>query len=200
MSKLLKYAPDCTRISAEHGFWNYKELRSKGEMVALMVSELSEAVEGHRKDRLYSKQLPYEPLVQILNDHHPTQSPEPFCTAWLKTFQTAVKDTVEDEIADTVIRVLDYIYGWELSFFESEYRKGTTGNFAHDILRIQYYIIMAFHNDDPEREVKFPQFTWGYVLAAIEKFCEWYHIDIEQHVQWKLRYNETRPYKHGKSY
>lgn len=185
MSKLLKLAPDCTRISAEHGFWDEKETRNKGEMVALIVSELSEAVEGDRKNTARNNPVD-EKVAYIMNNGE--MSPN-----WCTVFVDEIKDSVADEMADTVIRVLDYIHGWDFEVYHAEYRKQSTGNFAHDILRIQWYIILAFHDNVPGKD-------WGYVLAAIEAFCDWYKIDIEQHVQWKMKYNESRPHKHGKKY
>lgn len=330
MSKLLKFAPDCTRISAEHGFWDDKEKRDKGEMVALMVSELSEAVEGDRKHRTHttweiitvpdeieewkevegyddyevsnlgrvrsldmqvwngkkyytkggrilsaglggtgyytvslrgtsekvailvahafcegyagdlivnhingcktddyannleyttpgennqhaystglksaSSILEYKDMVDIA---HRAKNKEPHKQIHLDYPQVSLSrikgisrskeqwtETIEFELADTVIRVLDYVHGWGIDVVPREYRKPSTGNFAHDILRIQWYTILAFHEQVSGKD-------WGYVLAAIEAFCDWYKIDIEQYVQWKLRYNEGRPHRHGKKY
>lgn len=188
MSKLLKFAPDCTRISAEHGFWDDKEKRDKGEMVALMVSELSEAVEGDRKGRHTNTPGFLKDIENALPEGTDFYERE-----WTRSFVHNIKDSISDELADTVIRVLDYVHGWGHHMVSSEYRKESTGNFAHDVLRIQWYIILAFHDNIPGK-------NWPYVLAAIEKFCEWYKIDIEQHVQWKMKYNETRPFLHGKKY
>jgi hypothetical protein len=106
---------------------------------------------------------------------------------------------VEDEIADAVIRILDYTAGWDIPLLEREYRKQSTGNFGHDVLRIVQYCLYAYHLDTDDT-VQFPGKDWGYVLTAIIKFCEWYNINLLQHVQWKMQYNRTRPHKHGKSY
>lgn len=189
----MKYAPDCTRISAEHGFWDEREARSKGEMVKLMITETSEAVEGHRHDQWFRLNDNVAWCIQQLNDHSPKESPADFAMVWIKIFEKQVKNTVEDEMADTVIRVLDYMNGWNKEMHPSEYRKGSTGNFSHDLLRIDWYILNAFHGDRPGM-------SWNYVLAAIEAFCDWNRIDIEQHVIWKMKYNESRPHKHGKKY
>lgn len=42
-------AAACRRIAEEHGFWSPDVKRNKGEMIALMHSELSELLEALRK-------------------------------------------------------------------------------------------------------------------------------------------------------
>ena len=51
IEKLIAMAPDIQAGNASRGFWDDKETKSKGEAVMLMITELSEAVEAHRKDR-----------------------------------------------------------------------------------------------------------------------------------------------------
>lgn len=106
-----RYFRDLARVvsqdAAARGFWEEGETRNKGEMIALMHSELSEALEGIRKDN----------------------PPDKHCREL---------GNVEVELADTIIRILDYAGGFNLDV--------------------------------------------GGAIAA------------------KLRYNRTRPYKHGKGF
>lgn len=60
---------------------------------ALIHSEVSEAFEAFRKDRLFDNSLKKE-LKSSKKD-------------WKEKFETNVKDTMEDEIADSIIRLLD---------------------------------------------------------------------------------------------
>jgi NTP pyrophosphatase (non-canonical NTP hydrolase) len=183
MQELLKYSNEIHDITVSKGFWENGTDRSRGEMVALMVSELSEAIEGHRKNKRVSlKELASFGMAVEQFPEFPSLN-----------FQTNIKDTIEDELADFVIRVLDYVKGFDIPVYERWYRKESKGNFAHDILRLQYYTIQAFHNEVPGRD-------WGYVLAATREFCKWYDINLEQYIQWKMKYNATRPYKHNKNY
>ena len=68
------------RISKEHGFWEDGEERNDGEMIALMHSELSEALEGLRHGN-------------PVDDHIPPYK------------------SVEVELADCIIRIMDYAVG-----------------------------------------------------------------------------------------
>lgn len=167
--------------AVEKGFWEEKGARNKGEMVMLIVSEISECLEAHRVSKRTDPAA--AAWMESSTDYH---------HLYQEHFPEKIKNTVEDEAADVVIRILDYLAGWEIVFCEREYRKPSTGNFAHDLLRLNHYVLCAFHSD--------PAKDWGYVLAAIFAFCQWNKIDIENHIRWKMVYNSRRPYKHNKQY
>lgn len=179
MSHLFRYAKEIQENSVAKGFWDEGPERSKGEMVMLMVSELGECLDAHRAGKFYNN-------VDDLVGKNQNQF-------FLTLFKNHCKSTVQDEMADVAIRVLDYVYGWKITVYDREFRKESTGNFANDLLRINHYIIQAYHDVEAGRD-------WGYTLSAIEKFCEWYKIDLEKHIQWKIKYNAQRPHKHGKAY
>jgi NTP pyrophosphatase (non-canonical NTP hydrolase) len=70
----------------EKGFWDNE--RNIGEALMLVVTELSEGLEAHRKGIFAPKQrLPMD------------------------KFEAEIKDTFEDEIADSIIRLLDLAGG-----------------------------------------------------------------------------------------
>jgi len=73
------------------GFWDSP--RETGTVLMLCVTELSEALEADRKERYADRQLVGLEFI------HP--SPNSY------VFLDKVKDTFEDEIADTIIRLLD---------------------------------------------------------------------------------------------
>lgn len=176
--------------NAKKGFWDDGPNRNKAEACMLMITELSEAVEGHRKGKMFD-------MTKIGSFvGHSLITGDEGIDEWKKDFEHSVKDTVADEIADTVIRLLDTTYGFEWPLVERDYRKVSTGNFSHDVFRLTHYCLEAYHREVEENGSK----DWGHFLSAIIKFCEWYNIDIVQHVEWKLKYNATRPPKHGKAY
>jgi NTP pyrophosphatase (non-canonical NTP hydrolase) len=71
------------------GFWD-KE-RNVGETLMLIVTELAEALEAHRKGRMAADD----------SRLHPTK----------EEFEELYKDTFEDEIADAMIRIFDFCGG-----------------------------------------------------------------------------------------
>lgn len=75
----------------------YDKPREIGTTLMLVVSELSEALEADRK-RLYNNS------GTLLPDRIPSVKSEKF-KDW---FEKNIKDTVNDEIADAIIRLLDF--------------------------------------------------------------------------------------------
>ncbi len=94
---LNKLAEEIHLNNKEKGF--YDEPKNVGEMIALMHSELSEALEADRKGMYLSSKMSNH-IILALN-HLP---PEHYKAAYDQT----IKGTVEEEMADVVIRVLDF--------------------------------------------------------------------------------------------
>lgn len=112
--------------AVEKGFWEHE--RNIGEGLMLIVTELAEALEIHRKigkiklvDEVTKKAM-QEMKDDVFKGH----------------FAVVVKDSFQDEMADSIIRILD--------------------------------------------------------------LCGGLDIDIDWHVESKMRYNSTRPKLHGKKY
>lgn len=72
----------------------YEKDKNVGEMLALIHSEISEALEADRKDK-------YSPSnMNVINGWVNDED-------FLKAYQEKVKGTFEEEMADIIIRVLD---------------------------------------------------------------------------------------------
>lgn len=81
------------------GFWDTK--RNVGEVLMLCVSELAEALEADRKEH-YAELSEMETFLdtQIFDEK-----------SFNLEFEYRIKNTFEDELADTIIRILDYCGG-----------------------------------------------------------------------------------------
>ena len=94
-----------------------------GQTLMLIVSELSEALEADRKgkrDRLkvFERELGYARLK--IEDYEPENENFKWIT---NRFETTIKDTFEDEIADTFIRVMDLVGALEIDIEKHIYLK-----------------------------------------------------------------------------
>lgn len=188
----MKERPDLNTLSKEvfeankaKGFHDVEQ--SNETLLMLVITELSEAVEADRKGKRFS--------LERYEYHTMTE-----CQGWLtpdeqfqNVFERIVKDTVEDELADAVIRLLDLagLRGFEISNdLRMFYDKKQT--FCEDIFEIARDLLNITWGD-PELSI----YEW---LSSIECLCAYLNIDLWQHVSLKLKYNQTRPMKHGKNY
>lgn len=88
--------------NVEKGFWEGQ--KNVGELLMLVVSELGEAIEAHRKQKFSL----FHRLKQRIIDDYDWQNPNLTIKSF---FEEDIKDTFQDEIADTIIRLLDLSAG-----------------------------------------------------------------------------------------
>lgn len=181
------------------GFWDNP--RNPGELGMLIIGELAEAQEADRKTRWFSRghdqSLPFheheisylKPAIEHAN-----------FPGW---FSEKVKDTVEDEIADAFIRLLDLCGAMEIEpqrWPNLSYHEMDIENFSDrlfDITRDVVNFTEALKEDiSDESLVKLASVC----LSKIVSFCVTFSINLEWHVHGKIAYNRTRPLRHGKSY
>ena len=86
-----KLSSEIHRNALERGF--YDEKRNLGEILCLIHSEVSEALEADRNDRYTFSDI--GPILELKDAHFKT------------AFEDNVKNTFEDELADILIRVMD---------------------------------------------------------------------------------------------
>ena len=90
----------------KNGFWD--EDRNIGEVLMLVVSELSEALEADRENRYADLPILENNTEAYKNDGYESD------IAFKKAFEYSVKDSFEDEIADAIIRLLDLSAGFDI--------------------------------------------------------------------------------------
>lgn len=145
----------------------------------LIICEVSEAVEADREGRL-AQQMPEDWLT--MNDED-----------FKMTFLRNVKDSLEDELADVVIRMMDS--GYLRQFFGptdydlENYERQGEKSFVERAFRLVELISESIHYDDLSQ-------------AASEVFfiADELGINLLKHIRMKMRYNSTRPRLHGKAY
>lgn len=170
------------RNAVTHG-WHEENL-SNEHFLCLVISELMEAVEADRKGR-------YANVGRYIAES------DFYCHgAFSDTiFEQWIKDTVEDELADACIRLLDLagLRGYDLDKLDyegSDTEDYSEMNFTESMYRICVYVTDGFYNE-----------YYDTLLNEIFAFCKDRSIDIFWFINQKMRYNELRLYKHGdKSY
>ena len=153
-----------------------------GELLMLIVSELGEVLEAHRKGKFSA----WESL-----DRLDWGNPDyPMLDVHKSIFNSDIKNTREDKIADVFIQLFDLCgyYGWPLSLPDGPLVSDRNySNMANSL----YLITKDVVSDN------FNIFNLFYSLIC---FCNYYGIPIQKHIEAKIYYNKTRPHKHGKEY
>jgi len=104
MNNLNKLSKQIYEGNKLRGFDVSKE--NVGQTLMLVVSELSEALEAHRKDK-QANYNGFDAMIWKNQDQERFETKENF----KQSFECCFKDTFEDEIADTFIRLFDLCGG-----------------------------------------------------------------------------------------
>jgi hypothetical protein len=182
------------KTACEHGF--HDEELSNEHCLCLVISELMEAVEADRKGRF--AKVPVDKKGTIFDERTFHYQNKYFA----ENFETYIKDCVEDELADAVIRLLDLAglrnisiddFLEEAIYGASESSVGET--FTESIYAISTLPIRHFYKYNYSFENQI-----GHMLLSIFGLAKHLNIDLLWHVNQKMRYNELRENKHGKRY
>lgn len=160
------------------------------EIFGLIISEMCEAMEAERKGRLASNQMYNFVLIRQTEDE------------FVSAFKGSIKDTVSDELADVFIRCMDAVgkynkEGDDVVLFNHcinarvNQMKDSPNTFAYYV-----YILSSWSTINEK--------TCCQNLMVMMELCEAiaiiHGIDLGKAIEAKIRYNETRGYKHGKKY
>lgn len=174
------------KTACEHGFRD--EEKSDSHRLMLVITEIAEAVQADRKNK-HAK----DELLKELLELNPAVFELPFIRC--------VEDTVEDELADIVIRLLDFAGARNIDLSKLSGK-----------LNERYYMLCL----DSSEDEYFPEMMYDITkcicmeenikdkidcsIGCVFSVSYYYRIDLFQHIEWKMRYNELRPYKNGKKY
>ncbi len=170
-------------IAVAHGWWDIE--RTFGDLIALVHSELSEALEAYREYGL-------EGWSSLTMPYHPRTPKKP--------------EGVASELADVVIRVVD-MTEYERVDLTSTIASQLEGVSEGDMSRVSFgdwiaICHVAFSHAFEMREYENPaEETWDEHLAdgchIVFRMAAHYGIDLDAAIEAKMEYNRTRPYRHG---
>lgn len=160
------------------GFW--QQQKSNGHYLMLIITEVAEAVNADRNNK-YANRNRYE------EDGEDTEA-----------FILHIKDTVEDEMADSAIRLADLIGsitkpGIDLNKIADLRSKWHFKNYS--FAENAYKFIAALCSDKIETEYRII-----YSLNYIFQWAKAMNIDLWYFINLKMNYNINRPFLHDKKY
>ena len=190
-------------IAKAHG-WHDKDY-SDEHFCMLIVTEISEAINADRCNKhagvkAYNFEMDYAlHYLKLYGKRLDTYQKE--------KFEAHIKDTVEDELADVVIRLLDLSGLYEIDFNKMPEAFVINDNRLEEMMiaDIKSMSMTEFAYRCTFQTMKICEYdiSPGFIetlLHYIYLYCHCKHIDLEWHVNEKIRYNQTREYKHGKRY
>lgn len=166
------------------GFWDAEPDIEK--FLMLIVCELAEAVEADRKGRRANTNFYGNVSASWSNQLRKG------------VFEREIKDTVEDELADAAIRILDMAEHLGMTG-EIAACQGVgslfmvDSSFAGKVYRIVRYMPSGRMHESFPIHLKV-------VLGSIFALAESLKIDLLWHIREKMAYNATREKLHGKKY
>lgn len=177
--KLTELRDRAYRVACDKGF--HDEQKPDAVYKMLIITEIAEAVQADRKGQHAHKD-------KFLASLKPDDDNEMFSML----YEQYIKNSVEDELADIIIRMLDYCGMKGIEFdkdcdnYDEDYPKSTK-----TFPEIMYKFCDTIHYE----------FLCGeYSLREVVVYCEGSGIDILWFVEMKMRYNETRERMHGRRY
>lgn len=175
--ELNKLKDEAYATAEGHG-WHDNDY-SDSHFLMLIVTEIAEAIQADRAGR-HSDIKNFKEFTEAYDS-----------TVFTYAFDGFIKGSVEDELADVVIRCLDlaghrninldglicmqYIVGKSKTFTENCYAV------VKDIVNCRYTLGDCLN----------------YAIRQIFRIAEIYDIDLEWHIRQKMKYNTMRPYLHG---
>ena len=179
---LQKLSQQAYATAKAHG-WHDEKLPDETYLM-LIITEIAEAVQADRKDR----HADVESFNYYYEDNDDGFDADGFI--FKAYYDDFIKNTVEDELSDIIIRCLDYsaLRGVGLdripSYIASYCIDASIAK--HDFPTFAYFLTFKAVNGDVTD-----------VLARVIAYCKLKGIDIDFFVEQKMRFNKLRDYKHG---
>ena len=177
--RLAKLQQRIWETATAHG-WHEQPIPT-AQYCGLIMTEMAEAVEADRNGRRAD--------MESFNERMSNLDGSDEC--FKEMYKRYIKGSIEEEFADVVIRVLDMaqeVHGDRMRWL-GYYPWGQVYHEDKSFIENAWYFIREILN-------------WGTmnISDSVSFMFDWAQdlgIDLWQHIEWKMKYNELRPYKHG---
>lgn len=179
------------QCAVEHG-WHEEKL-SNEHFLCLVISELMEAVEADRK----GKRAQVEKFKEWQGNSIPLTE-ETRQRRFKEDFEAYIKGSVEEELADACIRLFDLsgLNDINLGEISMDELKDSYWFPYFSFTEYMYYFTSQLCNPE-EIHLRTLDNVVRCTLKEILVFCVKRNIDIFWHIEQKIKYNQSRDYKHG---
>lgn len=178
--------------AVKHGW--HEEEKSNAHWLMMVCTEVAEAVQADRKGN-YMDDLDKEGLKTVLVKDHGG--------LFNKYYSDTIEGKVESELADICIRVFDLMGVCNLeakdgfSTFDSEVRYAKQHSFTENAIMVTRTIVLCNLNSSISVKAEMFCVLYKSILSSVFEWAEALGIDLVQHINLKMRYNESREYHHG---
>ena len=163
--------------------WHEQE-HSNEHWLMLIITEIAEAVQADRKG--YHANI--DKFIKDMSDKDNAND------TWFRlSFGQNIKNSVEDELCDVVIRCLDLagLRRFDLEEVEALMEMAESIKEGKGFIDLCYALSLISTCDDSTEEKVIR------IIAVVLKYCELTAIDIDFFIRTKMNYNRLRGYKHG---
>lgn len=156
----------------------HEEEHSDEHCLMLIITEIAEAVQADRNN-LHADVEAFKKYEMMLD--------------FKENFERQIKNTVEDELSDVVIRCLDLagLRRFDLEEVESLMEMAESIKEGKGFIDLCYALSGISTCDDSTEEKVIA------IIAVVLKYCELTGIDLDFFIRTKMEYNRLRGYHHG---
>lgn len=178
--------------AVKHGW--HEEEKSNAHWLMMVCTEVAEAVQADRKGN-YMDDLDKEGLKTVLAKDHGG--------LFNKYYSDTIEGKVESELADICIRVFDLMGVCNVeakdgfSTFDSEVKYAKEHSFTENAIMVTRTIVSRNLNSSISVKAEMFCVLYKSILSSVFEWAEALGIDLIQHINLKMRYNESREYHHG---
>ena len=157
--------------------WHEQE-HSDSHLLMLIITEIAEVVQADREN-LHADVEAFKKYEEIID--------------FKENFERQIKNTVEDELCDVVIRCLDLagLRRFDLEEVEALMEMAESIKEGKGFIDLCYALSGISTCDDSTEEKVIA------IIAVVLKYCELIGIDLDFFIKTKMNYNRIRGYMHG---